>query len=252
MFIIIKMDQREVSLGRLSRRELLTRIARTGASLPILGFSALSGLDVWNKQSLSPGLPQSAESFSNPDNVLLDELEKASFRYFWEQAHPETGIVMDRCHAREPVTNELGSIAATGFGLTALCIGEKRGFVPRVAAETRALNALRFLWKKVPNHRGFFYHFGNINSGERLWDSEISSVDTAILLCGVLTCRQLRAPLAQTIAYRSLVFLILSSLFALQSQSHVPDSQQVPPGPGSVKVVPDLTPQNHEQVAAYW
>jgi len=62
----------------------------------------------------------------------------------------------------------------------------------------------------------------------------------------------MRAPLAQTIAYRSLVFLILSSLFALQSQSQVPDSQQVPPGPGSVKVVPDLTPQNHEQVAAYW
>ena len=190
MLIIIKMDQREVSLGRLSRRELLTRIARTGASLPILGFSAFSGLDVWNQQSPSPGLPQSEERFSNPDDELLDELEKASFRYFWEQAHPETGIVMDRCHAREPVTNELGSIAATGFGLTALCIGEKRGFVPRVAAQTRALNALRFLWKKVPNHRGFFYHFGNINSGERLWDSEVSSVDTAILLCGVLTCRQ--------------------------------------------------------------
>ena len=56
-------------------------------------------------------------------------------------------------------------------------------------SKSRALNTLRFLWKKLPNHRGFFYHWGNINTGERIWDSEVSSVDTAILLCGVLTCR---------------------------------------------------------------
>ena len=98
--------------------------------------------------------------------------------------------MQDRCNARNPVTSELGSIAATGFGLTALCIGEKRGFVGRPEAQTRALNTLRFLWKKLPNHRGFFYHWANINTGERIWDSEVSSVDTAILLCGVLTCRQ--------------------------------------------------------------
>ncbi len=44
------------------------------------------------------------------------------------------------------------------------------------------------MWKKLPNHRGFFYHWANVNTGERLWDSEVSSIDTAILLCGVLTC----------------------------------------------------------------
>jgi hypothetical protein len=49
---------------------------------------------------------------------------------------------------------------------------------------------LRFLWKKMPTHRGFFFHFADINTGERVWDSEVSSVDTAILLCGILTCRQ--------------------------------------------------------------
>ena len=49
---------------------------------------------------------------------------------------------------------------------------------------------MRFLWKTLPHHRGFFYHFANVNTGERLWDSEISSVDTAILLCGILCCRQ--------------------------------------------------------------
>jgi len=58
------------------------------------------------------------------------------------------------------------------------------------AARERAVASLRFLWKKLPTHRGFFYHFANINTGERVWDSEVSSVDTAILLCGILTCRQ--------------------------------------------------------------
>ena len=86
--------------------------------------------------------------------------------------------------------NFWGSIAATGFGLTALCIGEKREYVSYAQARDRALVTLRFLWKRLHNQRGFFYHWANINTGDRLWESEISSIDTAILLCGVLTCRQ--------------------------------------------------------------
>ena len=77
------------------------------------------------------------------------------------------------------------SIASTGFGLTAICIGEKRGYIFRSEAEQRVLNTLRYLSRKLPNHRGFFYHWANINTGERLWQSEVSSVDTAILLCGI-------------------------------------------------------------------
>ena len=83
----------------------------------------------------------------------------------------------------------MASIAATGFGLTALCIGDRRGFVTRSEARQRVISTLEFLAKKVPNHRGFFYHWGDINTGERVWDSEVSSIDTAILLCGILTCR---------------------------------------------------------------
>ncbi len=65
-----------------------------------------------------------------------------------------------------------------------------RGLVSFNEARGRVLKSLRFIWKKLPNHRGFFYHWANVDTGERLWDSEISSVDTAILLCGILTCRQ--------------------------------------------------------------
>ena len=57
-------------------------------------------------------------------------------------------------------------------------------------ARERAMTTLEFLWKKMPTHRGFFYHWANLTTGERVWDSEVSSVDTAMLLCGVLTCRQ--------------------------------------------------------------
>ena len=105
---------------------------------------------------------------------------------------PQTGLVKDRCNARKASTDNavVASIAATGFGLSAICIGEKRGYISLNEARARVLNSLRFLWKTLPNHRGFFYHFANVNTGERLWDSEISSVDTAILLCGILSCRQ--------------------------------------------------------------
>jgi hypothetical protein len=188
---IIKEERRGITaLRTLSRREIVKQIARLGAGVPLLNMGLPYSWQTRGKQKLAFVGPKPPPPFSIADESLLEELEKASFKYFWEQAHPETGIVLDRCHAREPVTSELGSIAATGFGLTALCIGEQRGFILRGEAETRALNTLRFLWRKLPNHRGFFYHFGNINTGERLWDSEASSVDTAILLCGVLTCKQ--------------------------------------------------------------
>jgi hypothetical protein len=98
--------------------------------------------------------------------------------------------VKDRSSVHVADQGTVGSIAATGFGLTALCIGEKREFIPSKLARTRVVATLSSLWKKLPNHRGFFYHWANVNTGERVWDSEVSSVDTAILLCGILTCRQ--------------------------------------------------------------
>ena len=180
-----------ISLGKEPRRVWLTRAARAGFALPALGLSGLADFATQAQQAKPTSRPHSTGSpFSKNDELLLDQIEEASFRYFWTQAHPETGMVLDRCDAWNPVTSDQGSIAATGFGLTALCIGDKRGYVSHAAAEARALNTLRFFWKKLPNHRGFFYHFANINTGERLWDSEVSSIDTSILLCGVLACRQ--------------------------------------------------------------
>jgi hypothetical protein len=127
---------------------------------------------------------------SPQDEALLDEIEKANYLFFWEQADPGTGLVKDRCNVRATDTSNVASIAATGFGLTALCIAQERGYVGMADARERVIVTLRFLWDTMPTHRGFFYHFANIKTGERIWEAEISSIDTAILLCGVLTARQ--------------------------------------------------------------
>ncbi|HTM49133.1 MAG TPA: glucoamylase family protein [Bryobacteraceae bacterium] len=165
-----------MSLPGLSRRSLLCGILRAGALAPLEPARSADSAD-------SNGLlPE--------DHQFLEELERASFLFFWEQASPETGLVKDRCNVRAPDNSTVASIAATGFGLTALCIGHQNGWVPARDARERALVSLRFLSRKMPTQRGFFYHWANLKTGERIWDSEVSSVDTAILLCGVLTCRE--------------------------------------------------------------
>ena len=169
-----------------SRRDFVRQILAIGSALPFAGFA-------FSQPIQAPGVPAAAtglDSISPQDDQLLDEIEKSNFQYFWEQTNPKTGLVKDRCNVQVNDNGIVGSIAATGFGLTALCIGEKRGFVSRSAAQERVLAALECFWAKLPNHRGFFYHWANVNTGERVWDAEVSSVDTTILLCGVLACRE--------------------------------------------------------------
>lgn len=134
--------------------------------------------------------PPRTETISADDDQFLEGLERANLLFFLEQSDPETGLVKDRCNVRATDNTTVASIAATGFGLTALCIGHQRKLVSTQDAHKRVFTTLHFLSEKMPTHRGFFYHFGNVKTGERMLDSEVSSIDTAILLCGVLTCRQ--------------------------------------------------------------
>jgi hypothetical protein len=178
----------------LSRRDLLFQIGGAGLvgvfGRGPFGYSKTSALLAAAEEPHAAAQPTRATVPLSPaDDQFLDELEKRNFQFFWEQASPQTGLVRDRCNVSKNENSVVASIAATGFGLTALCIAQQRGFVPLSDARDRVLATLRFLWKKMPTHRGFFYHFADINTGERVWDSEVSSVDTAILLCGLLTCR---------------------------------------------------------------
>jgi len=175
---------------RSSRRAWLKQISRLTTAFVMGGTRAFSSAGAFQGAPSAPVRLDGETTLSPEDDLFLDELESTAFHFFWEQASPETGLVKDRCNARGSDKTQVASIAATGFGLTAICIGEKRGWVSPHEARARVLTTLRFLWRNLPNHRGFFFHFADVNSGARLWDSEVSSIDTAILLCGVLTCRQ--------------------------------------------------------------
>ena len=128
---------------------------------------------------------------SHQDELFLEDLQRRSFQYFWEQADPATGLVPDRARMDGSPLDEghrnVGSIAATGFGLTGLCIAAERGWLDRNQARQRALNTLRFFADRAFEKNGWFYHWLDIKTGERRWQSEVSSIDTALLLGGVLT-----------------------------------------------------------------
>jgi hypothetical protein len=178
------MNETEANL--LSRRQIFRQIL--GASFCLPFTPVLTNLSAVAQTGARPNAPAMMPELSPEDDQFLDELERANFQFFWEQGNSKTGMVRDRCDVRKERQDLAASIAATGFGLTAVCIGEHRGFISRGQALERVFATLRFLWRKLPNHRGFFYHFANADTGERMFDSEVSSVDTSILLCGVLTC----------------------------------------------------------------
>jgi len=129
------------------------------------------------------------------DNDLLDDLSRRSFRYFWEQTNPRTGLVLDRALAtggpeNKPNHEGVASAAATGFGLTAFCIAADHHWISHEMARQRVLAAVRFFANSAPQEHGWFFHYMDSASGERRWHSEISSIDTALLLAGVLTARE--------------------------------------------------------------
>jgi hypothetical protein len=170
-------------LNRLfTRREILEYSAKAALAYPAMKFTAAMVSCGGGSSATSPPPPVS-------DDAFLDQIQRASFLFFWEQASPTTGQVKDRALAAGNDTRTVASIAATGFGLTALCIGHKRGYGDAAQIQARVANTLNFLLNQLPNVNGFFYHFIDMNSGARVWNCELSSIDTSILLCGVLTCR---------------------------------------------------------------
>jgi hypothetical protein len=135
-----------------------------------------------------------AASLTSEDKAFVDDLRQRAFLFFVEQADPETGLVRDRARTSGVVergsNRDAASISATGFGLTALCIGAEHGWITQNAARKRVLTTLRFFTERAPSEHGWFYHFMGGSTGLRKWKSELSSIDTALLLAGVLTARQ--------------------------------------------------------------
>jgi len=127
---------------------------------------------------------------SQRDDAFLDDLSRCAFRYFLEHADPATGLVLDRARTNGTAPARIASIAATGFGLTALAIAASRRWIEPAGALKRVRLTLRFFAEHAPHERGWFYHWMDAATGERQWNSEISSIDTALLLAGVLAAAQ--------------------------------------------------------------
>jgi hypothetical protein len=117
-----------------------------------------------------------------------EEIYRRGLRYFQENAHPVTGLVRDRADNFEssPDSNRAASIAATGFGLAVMANASLEGLVSREDAEAYVLKTLRSARALVPRYHGWFVHFVDWESGKRLWNSEFSTIDSALFFAGAL------------------------------------------------------------------
>ena len=153
--------------------------------------------------------PARETPLSREDDAFLEELSKRTFMFFWEQADPSTGIVRDRSRtdgSPSPSAPEIGRIASVGFGLSGLCIAAERGWLPREQVYHRARTTLRFFAARMEHQRGWFFHFVNLRTGAREWKSELSSIDTALLLGGVLTARRCFETDAEIVRYADAIY----------------------------------------------
>jgi hypothetical protein len=184
-----KESRAEISRPRdkgLTRRELLSLIAKGALVSPFVSHRALHALSDSRTQQ-TPVPPD----WRLTDDELLEEMVSRAFLFFWNEASPRTGLVRDRALADGGVDNrKTASIAATGFGLAALCIGHKHGYLPPHQIGARVVATLSHLVDRVDQQNGFFYHFIDMNTGKRVHFSEVSPIDTTILLCGVLMVRE--------------------------------------------------------------
>ena len=159
------------SLGRCAAAGLLIIAAACGPDTP----------------ATDPGPDRSPRA-----EALLDTLQRRTFDFFWERSDPVSGLTPDRWPSES-----FSSIAAVGFALTAYGIGAEEQYISRAQAADRVLTTLKWFWQApqgpaatgVSGYQGFFYHFLDMQQGHRFRDVELSTIDTSLLLAGVLFCQ---------------------------------------------------------------
>jgi hypothetical protein len=145
----------------------------------------------------SASLKDAPSSSHFTDEQLLREVQRRAVRFFWEKADSVTGLINDRANNFGDDGYTVASIAATGYGLAALPVGVVNGWLDRGGAANRARTTLRFLLD-MSDVRGWLVHHVDKRNGERVWGSEHSSIDTALLVAGALVCGQYFARDAST------------------------------------------------------
>jgi hypothetical protein len=131
-------------------------------------------------------------SAQSTSRFSLDSLSRHTFNWFWDLGNSENGQIPDRWP-----TENFSSIAATGFGLTTYLIGVERGYITRQQAAERVLKTIKFLndlpkgeaTSGIAGYKGFFYHFLDQKTGLRFQEVELSTIDTGLLMAGILSCQ---------------------------------------------------------------
>jgi hypothetical protein len=170
-----------IALAPLCRAELSAASAGGASATQLAGQSAAIEFS---------SSPPAQSAFTHADKKFLDDMERRGVEYFLDTADPVTGLMPDRAKADGSAPGDIASIASVGFGLTALCVGDERGWISHQDAYKHCLRVLRFIRDSVPGSHGFYYHFLNMHDGSRAWNCEVSDIDTALLIAGALTARQ--------------------------------------------------------------
>ena len=172
----------------------VTRMAMESAALPgaivTIACAKATSWKPWPPTPVALISKACVRALANDPRRMYRDIERRTFDYFWDTADPVTGLAPDHWPSRDP-----SSIAAVGFELTAYVIGADRGYVTRHAAAARVRKILAFLLSRpqgkgregYAGYHGFFYHFIGMRSGLRYRNSELSTIDTALLMAGVLT-----------------------------------------------------------------
>jgi len=128
---------------------------------------------------------------TNDEELMLDSIQRKTFLFFVDKHHPEWGIVKDRAAEWAP-----SSIASTGFAIPCFAIGVERNWMEREEAAQITFNMLNFFKNSeqsatanATGYKGFYYHFLRMDTGEREWDCELSSIDTGLLMMGIIFAR---------------------------------------------------------------
>jgi len=156
-------------------------------------YYRVTALNAASQESLPSNTLSTVPNPFASDDAFLDYVQQANFDYFWYEANPANGLVPDRT-----ATGSACSIAAEGFGLTAIGIGIDHGWISRTQGVARVLTALNTFLQGTQGtntfgtigYNGWFYHFLDMNTALRSPNSELSSIDTIWLLTGILYAKQ--------------------------------------------------------------
>jgi hypothetical protein len=127
------------------------------------------------------------------DDALLDLVQKQTLRYFWEFAHPVSGLARERSNIRPEYGPEVVTTGGSGFGVMAIIVGVARGWIGRAEAVERLQMMVRFLFR-ADSYHGILPHFLNGDTGRSVpftrKDDGSDIVETSFLLAGLLCARQ--------------------------------------------------------------